>query len=67
MQLSSDLKHLLELLPSDDRSRPEIARKLKGVEPRIAIAQKSETDEMLTKLKELGNNILGEPRRKNRA
>lgn len=54
-----DLNHLSELLPSDTASQREITRRLKGLGSRIATAQEAETGEMVTKLKELGNNILG--------
>ena len=58
---AADLKHLLDLLPPNDSARLEILHKLREMEPKITANQKKETDEMLGKLKELGNNILGGP------
>lgn len=50
----------MELLSSaGGRDLAEATRRLKRLEPRIASARQSETDEMLSKLKDLGNNILG--------
>jgi hypothetical protein len=57
--LLADLKHLLDLLPTTDPKRNEISRQMIKIEPLLAKAQKTETDEMLNKLKELGNNVLG--------
>jgi len=58
-QAQSDLKHLLTLLPGTDPLRKDTTRQLARVEPLLAKAQKAETDEMLNKLKDLGNNVLG--------
>jgi len=37
----------------------DIRRKLQLLKPRLEVAQKKETDEMMSKLKGLGNSILG--------
>ena len=37
----------------------EVRRKLEYLKPRLETAQKQETEEMLSKLKGLGNSILG--------
>jgi hypothetical protein len=37
----------------------DIRRKLQQLKPRLEIAQKKETDEMMDKLKGLGNSLLG--------
>lgn len=59
LKLSIDYTKLLELLPSAQRS--EVNRSLSQLKPRVAAAQKRETDEMFDKLKGLGNSILGKP------
>jgi len=58
-QAQSDLKRLLDILSTNDPMRDDISRQLDKVTPLLAKAQKAETDEMLGKLKELGNNVLG--------
>jgi hypothetical protein len=55
----SDLKRLLDILSAGDPTRDDISRQLDKITPLLAKAQKAETDEMLGKLKELGNNVLG--------
>ncbi|KAI0080237.1 TPR-like protein, partial [Panus rudis PR-1116 ss-1] len=52
-----DYELLLELLPASQTSG--IRRSLAQLKPRLEAAQKQETDEMLDKLKGLGNSILG--------
>ncbi|KAK7694861.1 hypothetical protein QCA50_002049 [Cerrena zonata] len=52
-----DYTKLLELLPSSQKS--EVNRSLSQLKPRVAAAQKQETDEMIDKLKGVGNSILG--------
>jgi len=37
-----------------------VQRLLRNLTPRIQVAQKRETDEMMGKFKEMGNSILGE-------
>lgn len=54
-----DYKLLLELLPANSPEVLRIKRALQSLEPRAKAAQKRETDEMIDKLKGLGNNILG--------
>jgi len=48
----------LKLVPSNEAT--DVQRTLHKLKPRLEIAQKKETDEMLDKLKGLGNSILGE-------
>jgi len=50
------------LLQLHDKTSPEhsnISKALRQLKPRLEAAQKRETDEMMGKLKELGNSILG--------
>ncbi|KAH9950455.1 TPR-like protein [Amylocystis lapponica] len=54
-----DYKTLLTLLPSSSPQVPEVQRALQSLKPRADAAQKRETDEMMDKLKGLGNSILG--------
>lgn len=54
-----DYTKLLDLLPSGSPQLSETRRKLQALKPRVEAAQKRETDEMIGKLKELGNSILG--------
>jgi len=54
-----DYKTLLNTLPSNSPLRPSIRKSLDDLPPRIQRAQKAETDEMLDKLKGLGNSVLG--------
>jgi len=53
-----DYTALLELVTSPSQ-QSDIRRKLQFLKPRLEAAQKQETDDMLGKLKGLGNNILG--------
>jgi hypothetical protein len=55
----TDYTKLLTLLPSSSSQVEEIRRTLRRLKPRVEAAQKKETDEMLGKLKGLGNSILG--------
>jgi len=54
-----DYTTLLKLLAPSSSQAKEIERSLMRLKPRIEIAQKQETAEMLDKLKGLGNGILG--------
>lgn len=54
-----DYKLLLELFPANSPEAPRIKRALQSLEPRVKAAQKRETDEMVDKLKGLGNSLLG--------
>lgn len=56
--LGLDYNKLLTLVSSPSQLF-EIRRKLEALKPRQEAAQKRETDEMLSKLKGLGNSILG--------
>lgn len=53
-----DYNTLLKLYTSPKQLN-ETRRKLEYLKPRLEVAQKQETDEMLSKLKGLGNSILG--------
>ncbi|EIW86541.1 TPR-like protein [Coniophora puteana RWD-64-598 SS2] len=54
-----DYTKVLTLLPPTSPQVLEIERTLRRLEPRVQVAQKKETDEMLDKLKGLGNSVLG--------
>ncbi|KAG8924425.1 hypothetical protein FRC02_010427 [Tulasnella sp. 418] len=54
-----DYKILLSILPASSPSRPQVLRSLRTLPGRIEAAQKKETDEMIGKLKDLGNTVLG--------
>ncbi|KAH8102476.1 TPR-like protein [Cristinia sonorae] len=54
-----DYTKLLDLLPPTSPQLSETKRALLALKPRVEAAQKRETDEMLDKLKGLGNSILG--------
>ncbi|KAL1407050.1 hypothetical protein Q8F55_006463 [Vanrija albida] len=54
-----DYTLLLTLLPKSSAQRPAIQRTLASLPARITTQQEKEKDEMLGKLKELGNGILG--------
>lgn len=54
-----DYTLLLTLLPKASAQRPAIQRTLASLPARITKQQEKEKDEMLGKLKELGNGILG--------
>ncbi|KAJ7646857.1 hypothetical protein FB45DRAFT_891631 [Roridomyces roridus] len=54
-----DYTTLLKLLPSSSPQTTEIERSQRLLKPRVEAAQKEETGEMLGKLKNLGNSILG--------
>lgn len=54
-----DYKLLLELFPAGSPEVSRIKRALQLLEPRVKAAQKRETDEMIDKLKCLGNSVLG--------
>jgi len=58
-QAQSDLNLISELSPSNSILKSEISQRLKALEGRISAAQNSETREMVAKLKELGNSVLG--------
>jgi len=54
-----DYNALLSLLPPTSPQIAETRRTLQALKPRVEVAQKQETDEMLDKLKGLGNSVLG--------
>ncbi|KAH7924883.1 hypothetical protein BV22DRAFT_1034674 [Leucogyrophana mollusca] len=54
-----DYTALLELLPPSSLQLAQVKRSLQSLKPRQEAAQKRETDEMMSKLKGLGNSILG--------
>lgn len=53
-----DYNSLLKLVTSPSQLI-DIRRKLQQLKPRLESAQKNETDEMMDKLKGLGNSLLG--------
>ncbi|KAF7784479.1 hypothetical protein Agabi119p4_644 [Agaricus bisporus var. burnettii] len=53
-----DYNSLLELLPPGQETQ-EVQTKLRKLKPRLEVAQKKETTEMLGKLKTLGDSVLG--------
>jgi hypothetical protein len=54
-----DYNKLLELLPKGSSQARDVERALRAVKPRLEAAQKQEVDEMVGKLKGIGNSILG--------
>ncbi|KAJ3480878.1 hypothetical protein NLI96_g8049 [Meripilus lineatus] len=54
-----DYNTLLTLLPPSSAQTGDIRRSLLQLKPRIEAAQKKETEEMMGKLKDLGNTVLG--------
>ena len=56
---SLDYNKLLTLLPPTSPQIAEIQRTVRSLKPRVEIAQKRETGEMMDKLKGLGNSVLG--------
>ncbi|KAH8835350.1 hypothetical protein DL96DRAFT_1573860 [Flagelloscypha sp. PMI_526] len=54
-----DYTKILELLPESSPQTVEIRRCLQSLKPRVEVAQKKETAEMLDKLKGVGNSVLG--------
>ncbi|KAJ6627212.1 TPR-like protein [Mycena sp. CBHHK59/15] len=54
-----DYTTLFEILPTSSPQKREVERSLLLLKPRVEAAQKQETAEMLSKLKGLGNSILG--------
>ncbi|KAJ3973964.1 hypothetical protein EV361DRAFT_970114 [Lentinula raphanica] len=54
-----DYNTLLSILPENSSSSKEIQRTLQLLKPRVEVAQKRETAEMMQKLKGVGNSILG--------
>ncbi|KAG8967019.1 hypothetical protein FRC03_010866 [Tulasnella sp. 419] len=54
-----DYKILLSILPASSPSRPQVLKSLRTLPGRIEAAQKKETNEMIGKLKDLGNTVLG--------
>ncbi|KAJ7071313.1 hypothetical protein C8F01DRAFT_974009, partial [Mycena amicta] len=54
-----DYNTLLKLLPPGHSSAQQVERNLVSLKPRLEAAQKKETDEMLGKLKGIGNSVLG--------
>jgi hypothetical protein len=57
--LVSDYTKLIAILPPNSVPLQEAKRLLQALRPRVDAAQKRETDEMVGKLKDLGNSILG--------
>src|SRR5277367_2797023 len=55
-----DFTTLLQILPPSSPKVAKIRQSIQSLKPRIEFAQKRETDEMLGKLKTLGNSLLGE-------
>ena len=58
---STDYRMLLSLLPESSTQWSEINRTLRNLEPRVEKQRKEEMGEMMGKLKELGNTVLGSP------
>jgi hypothetical protein len=56
---SPDYNKLLSLVSAPSQLA-DLRKKLQALKPRIEVAQKSEMDEMLSKLKGLGNSLLGQ-------
>jgi tetratricopeptide (TPR) repeat protein len=54
-----DYSALLEILPNSSPLLPSIRIALQKLKPRLEKAQKEETEEMMGKLKDLGNSVLG--------
>jgi hypothetical protein len=54
-----DYQLLLDTLPGDSPLVSSIPTALTKLRPRLELAQKAETEEMMNKLKGLGNTILG--------
>jgi len=54
-----DYRTLLDTLPSSSPLLPSIRSSLTTLHPRLERAQKAETDEMISKLKGLGDSVLG--------
>ncbi|KAG8889814.1 hypothetical protein FRB98_002462 [Tulasnella sp. 332] len=54
-----DYNALLLLLPPKSPLQPQVSRSLRALPARIEVAKKKETDEMMGKLKDLGNTVLG--------
>ena len=49
------------ILPQNAALKPQVMASLRNIHPRVEAAQKKETDEMMGKLKDLGNTVLGKP------
>ncbi|KZO96002.1 TPR-like protein [Calocera viscosa TUFC12733] len=54
-----DLKKLIDILPPGSPLLPGVRATLAQVEPQLAAAAQKEKDEMMSKLKDLGNTFLG--------
>jgi len=54
-----DYNTLLKILPPTSPQITPIQRSLASIKPRAEAAQKKETDEVMSKLKGLGNSLLG--------
>jgi hypothetical protein len=54
-----DYNKILELLPPSSKEARDATGALRLLKPRLEAAQKEEVDEMLGKLKGLGNTVLG--------
>ncbi|VDB99846.1 unnamed protein product [Peniophora sp. CBMAI 1063] len=54
-----DYNKLLEICPKGSAQAREVERALRSLSPRVEAAQKREVDEMMGKLKGIGNTVLG--------
>lgn len=54
-----DLEALIPLLPNPSSLRSQMQSTLRSLPPRIQAQQDKEKDEMMGKLKDLGNSVLG--------
>lgn len=57
---NADYNTLLKILPLTSPQIAPIQRSLASIKPRAEAAQKKETEEVMTKLKGLGNSLLGQ-------
>ena len=55
-----DYNKLLEICPKGSAQAREVERALRSLSPRVEDAQKREVDEMMGKLKGIGNTVLGQ-------
>lgn len=60
LRIYVDYQALLDTLPRTSPLLPSVRTSLARLKPRLATAQKAETEEMMNKLKGMGNSILGE-------
>lgn len=57
---NADYNTLLKILPPTSPQIAPIQRSLASIKPRAEAAQKKETEEVMSKLKGLGNSLLGQ-------